>query len=359
MTKRFLNPWIPCATLALALAQGAHADLSVMHHHENPMEIKTELPGTPIDLIGGAPPQPHPKTPASNAPQVVVPVAPPVLTPVAPPVLTPVAPPATTADADPTSPKTDAAPAASALPTVPAIKAQVEPPIIVTVPAEVPEPPDRVEYPPVKPVPLVRVSETHAAPPPRATAFHPSSPGLVVRSSIVSPFSGKAPTVTALTPSIFFGSGQTRVSPTSMSDLDQVGHKVRAALSDPGLRLVVTGYTDSAGSAETNKRIATQRARSVAQALIARFSLPPWRIMVRGAGEDLARVSSNPYSGVHRRAEVTLVRDGPNSDTACVMTGPNGGAPIKGTLVASRFDSIDDYGGGRLTEYCGFITHSN
>lgn len=321
--------------VALACPVAAQADTSVMHYHDNPVETAPDQPGTPIELIGSDAGQPRPKARA----------------PMAPPETSAETAAETAADVVPVVAPIDTAPATGPHPMAPVVEAPVIPPVILTLPAAAPKP----TTPAVK---VVKASDTLPTP---VTTYSQPNPSYVVRSTIVSPFTGAGAIATPLTPWIFFDSGAIGLNPASLPDLDRVGHRVHAALSDPSLQVVITGYTDSSGSTQINRQIATQRARTVARALTERLGIPPSRMVVQGAGEDLARLSSEPQSSVHRRVEVALTRIGhgtiPTDDRCTLPASSAGTAPIKGRLVGTTFESIDDYGGGRLTEYCAFTTH--
>jgi outer membrane protein OmpA-like peptidoglycan-associated protein len=75
-------------------------------------------------------------------------------------------------------------------------------------------------------------------------------------------------------------------------------------------RVIVGGYTDTAGSAAFNLRLSARRATAVANILL-REGVEDWRIATRGFGESFPRVPTR--DGVseprNRRVEITLAPD--------------------------------------------------
>lgn len=78
---------------------------------------------------------------------------------------------------------------------------------------------------------------------------------------------------------IFFDSGESEIRRDWEPVLDQA-----ATLAKSGRRLMVTGHSDTPGSAATNLRMARQRAAAVMQALIAR-GVPASSLQESATGE--------------------------------------------------------------------------
>lgn len=79
---------------------------------------------------------------------------------------------------------------------------------------------------------------------------------------------------------IFFDSGGKEIRKEWESVLDEAA-KAAAA----GARLTLTGHSDRSGSSATNRRTSMERARAVADALVAR-GVARTSLTISGAGED-------------------------------------------------------------------------
>ena len=88
--------------------------------------------------------------------------------------------------------------------------------------------------------------------------------------------------------------------------LDQVYQAVKMY---PDHKIRITGYTDSMGDNEFNKKLSLQRVKSVAQYMIDKHGIQPDRIETIGAGESNPIASNDTPEGrkLNRRIEFTLV----------------------------------------------------
>ena len=101
-------------------------------------------------------------------------------------------------------------------------------------------------------------------------------------------------------------------SATIQSGFRSTLDEVAATLNEyPDSRIVVSGHTDSTGSADYNQTLSQQRADAVANYLISR-GVAPSRITAFGAGETQPVASNETDSGrsQNRRVEIRVV---PNS----------------------------------------------
>jgi outer membrane protein OmpA-like peptidoglycan-associated protein len=106
---------------------------------------------------------------------------------------------------------------------------------------------------------------------------------------------------------VLFASGSSRLNPKAHTLLKAMASVLKRYGST---QIDVGGYTDAAGSASFNLRLSQQRAKAVADILLAEGVAPP-RITTRGFGENFPRVPTR--DGVseprNRRVEITLVPD--------------------------------------------------
>jgi OmpA-OmpF porin, OOP family len=88
--------------------------------------------------------------------------------------------------------------------------------------------------------------------------------------------------VISTTGAVYFRTGSAELDPRSDPLLDSVADIANRC---PGVRIEISGYTDSVGSTDYNLRLSDDRAHSVADFLVRRGVLPT-RISARGFGED-------------------------------------------------------------------------
>jgi len=106
---------------------------------------------------------------------------------------------------------------------------------------------------------------------------------------------------------ILFASGSSQLNPKARDLLKAMAAVLKRYGST---HIDVEGYTDTAGAAALNLRLSEQRAKAVAEILLAEGVAPP-RITTKGLGESFPRVPTR--DGVseprNRRVEITLARD--------------------------------------------------
>jgi len=106
---------------------------------------------------------------------------------------------------------------------------------------------------------------------------------------------------------ILFASGSSQLNPKARDLLKAMAAVLKRYGST---HIDVEGYTDTAGAAALNLRLSEQRAKAVADILLAEGVAPP-RITTKGLGESFPRVPTR--DGVseprNRRVEITLARD--------------------------------------------------
>lgn len=102
--------------------------------------------------------------------------------------------------------------------------------------------------------------------------------------------------------SVMFRSGSAEISPEFASTLDSVGGTIKEYCGVTGN---IIGHTDSTGSAELNKRLSMDRARSVSSYLSAR-GVDPVRLSQDGRGPDEPVASNSTEAGraQNRRVEI-------------------------------------------------------
>ncbi len=78
--------------------------------------------------------------------------------------------------------------------------------------------------------------------------------------------------------------------------------------ADPASKLVIKGYTDSAGAAAYNKDLSQRRANAVAKHLITYYGVAPKQISAMGYGEEMPVASNKTAEGrkANRRVEAVL-----------------------------------------------------
>ncbi len=102
--------------------------------------------------------------------------------------------------------------------------------------------------------------------------------------------------------SVMFSTGSATISPSFASTLDSVAGTIKEYC---GLTATVTGHTDSTGTAEGNRRLSADRARSVANYLVSR-GVDPMRLQQSGRGQDEPIASNATEEGraQNRRVEI-------------------------------------------------------
>jgi outer membrane protein OmpA-like peptidoglycan-associated protein len=103
--------------------------------------------------------------------------------------------------------------------------------------------------------------------------------------------------------SIYFDSGSAAITPQGLSVLDQAARTYR---DGKPIVMVVSGGTDSTGSAAANLRLSQQRAEKVLQGLIARgIPVERFQILAKGETEPAVPAAEGTPEARNRRVEIT------------------------------------------------------
>jgi OmpA-OmpF porin, OOP family len=103
---------------------------------------------------------------------------------------------------------------------------------------------------------------------------------------------------------IYFDTGKSEVKPESQAALQEVA---KLLSSDPGLKLLVVGHTDSVGQLEANMKLSQARAEAVVQALTKSHGVAATRLRAQGAGPIAPVVSNRSEEGRAKNRRVELV----------------------------------------------------
>jgi len=103
---------------------------------------------------------------------------------------------------------------------------------------------------------------------------------------------------------LYFLTGKDELTPESTSDLDKILADMKAR---PVPDIVVTGHTDTVGSAEANDKLSMQRAERV-KGFLTGIGIPADRIQVAGRGERelLVPTADNIDEPRNRRTEINV-----------------------------------------------------
>ena len=103
--------------------------------------------------------------------------------------------------------------------------------------------------------------------------------------------------------SIYFDPGSAAVTPQGQTTLDQAARTYR---DGKPIVMVVSGGTDSTGSAAANLRLSQQRADNVLQGLIARgIPVERFQILAKGETEPAVPAPEGTPEARNRRVEIT------------------------------------------------------
>ncbi|TQV75940.1 OmpA family protein [Exilibacterium tricleocarpae] len=103
---------------------------------------------------------------------------------------------------------------------------------------------------------------------------------------------------------VVFDTGSSQLASDFMPELAKVAQFMREYLSVNG---VITGHTDSRGSAEYNRGLSQRRAETVRTILLNEFSIDPGRLNAIGYGEDRPIASNETYEGRQKNRRVEAV----------------------------------------------------
>lgn len=106
---------------------------------------------------------------------------------------------------------------------------------------------------------------------------------------------------------VLFDSGKATLQPGARAKLQELAQVLQRY---PKTTVTIVGHTDSRGSAELNDRLSKERARAVADELVAN-GVDPARIITRGAGDAQPLASNATPEGRqrNRRVDVTVAPD--------------------------------------------------
>ncbi len=105
---------------------------------------------------------------------------------------------------------------------------------------------------------------------------------------------------------IFFDTKKTDLKPASVSELDRV---IQLMNDNPGLKILITGYTDNVGKPQDNLILSTNRALSVVKYLLASRQIAKDRLQYKGLGETQPIADNITETGraKNRRTEMTVI----------------------------------------------------
>ena len=103
---------------------------------------------------------------------------------------------------------------------------------------------------------------------------------------------------------IYFDTGKSEVKSESQAALQEVA---KLLSSDPGLKLLVVGHTDSVGQIEANMKLSQARAEAVVQALTKSHGVAATRLKAQGAGPIAPVVTNRTEEGRAKNRRVELV----------------------------------------------------
>jgi OOP family OmpA-OmpF porin len=106
-----------------------------------------------------------------------------------------------------------------------------------------------------------------------------------------------------------FASGSAAISPAAARVLDQLGQALTNARL-AAYKFRVEGHTDTVGAPELNKTLSEQRAASVTDYLVAKFSIDRARLTPVGMGEDGLLVATGPNVASPANRRVLVVNLG-------------------------------------------------
>jgi outer membrane protein OmpA-like peptidoglycan-associated protein len=112
-----------------------------------------------------------------------------------------------------------------------------------------------------------------------------------------------APAKAADSLSIYFDPGSASITPQGQTTLDQAARTYR---DGKPIVMVVSGGTDSTGSAAANLRLSQQRAENVLQGLVARgIPVARFQILAKGETEPAVPAPEGTPEARNRRVEIT------------------------------------------------------
>jgi OmpA-OmpF porin, OOP family len=104
---------------------------------------------------------------------------------------------------------------------------------------------------------------------------------------------------------ILFDTGSDRLKPESAAPIQAVA---RSLESNPGLKLLIEGHTDSAGAAAANLELSARRAEAVKSVLVAQFGVDAGRLTTNGLGSTKPLDSNDTPQGRAQNRRVEFVK---------------------------------------------------
>ena len=108
-----------------------------------------------------------------------------------------------------------------------------------------------------------------------------------------------------VTHAILFDTDSDRIKPESAPAIRQIA---RALETNPSLKLLVEGHTDSTGTAEKNLDLSKRRAEAVKAVLAAQFGVEAGRLSAAGLGATKPLDSNDTPAGRAQNRRVEFVR---------------------------------------------------
>jgi outer membrane protein OmpA-like peptidoglycan-associated protein len=104
---------------------------------------------------------------------------------------------------------------------------------------------------------------------------------------------------------IYFSFASAKLVPESDAALEEIAHLLAA---NPTWVVTIEGHTDSIGTHTSNLDLSKRRAAAVRDALVARFGVPPGRLLDAGFGDSSPIESNTTIEGRARNRRVELSR---------------------------------------------------
>ena len=131
-------------------------------------------------------------------------------------------------------------------------------------------------------------------------------------------------------PMIHFNLDSYSIRKADYGHMKNVAQVMRA---NPGIQVVVQGYTDKLASDEYNRVLSYNRARSAKEYLVNRYGISPDRLIIRYDGESDVLVPTQSGSFMNRRVEFKVAKG--ETD----MAAPSGPRAGKGTFFSGSRDA--------------------
>lgn len=141
-----------------------------------------------------------------------------------------------------------------------------------------------------------------ACPPPAPAAAEPAAPSAVIPANEIAQQLAAGGRIALYIP---FDTGSAVVKPNAFPSIEPIASALR---SDPKLKLLLVGHTDSQGDFGFNRTLSENRAKAIVDQLIARHGVDRGRLAYAGVA-DLAPIATNDTdAGRLRNRRVELVR---------------------------------------------------